>query len=488
LGEADVLGLRKSAFVVFGTEVRGMVSHVDSWAWAEEQFGRCQLGDQRRTKRLVKVAAQVANHPAGSLPQQTANWGDLKAAYRLFDADDVTFEAVATPHWENTRRCGPGRYLVLGDTTELDFGKHRDIAGLGPTGNGGGRGFLLHNAMLVEAETKSIVGLAGQAIHYRQSVPKKETASRKLKRPRESEVWGRVIDDIGPPPAEAQFVHVFDRGADNIEVFYHLRQQQCEGVIRVAQLKRNIVTPEGQTRPLSEYLKALPLAGTYELDLRARPGQSARTAKLEVRFGPLSMPMPRHRSPYLQAFQPGTIPLYVIHVREVNVPRGVKRIEWVLYTTLPVRTFEDAWQVVEYYESRWLIEELHKAMKSGCGMTSRQLQTPARLEPMVGLLSVEAVRLLQLKTLARREPNRAARSIVPPFWLKMLQLARKKKNLHRIHDLTIREFYREVAKLGGFLGRKGDGEPGWITIWRGWEKLHALVQGAELAAKLKRSG
>jgi hypothetical protein len=488
LGEADVLGLRKSAFVVFGTEVRGMVSHVDSWAWAEEQFGRCQLGDQRRTKRLVKVAAQVANHPAGSLPQQTANWGDLKAAYRLFDADDVTFEAVATPHWENTRRCGPGRYLVLGDTTELDFGKHRDIAGLGPTGNGGGRGFLLHNAMLVEAQTKSIVGLAGQAIHYRQSVPKKENASRKLKRRRESEVWGRVIDDIGPPPAEAQFVHVFDRGADNIEVFYHLRQQQCDGVIRVAQLKRNILTPEGQTRPLSEYLKMLPLAGTYELDLRARPGQSARTAKLEVRFGPLSMPMPRHKSPYLQSFQPGTIPLYVIHVREVNVPRGVKRIEWVLYTTLPVRTFEDAWQVVEYYESRWLIEELHKAMKSGCGMTSRQLQTPARLEPMVALLSVEAVRLLQLKTLARREPNRPARSIVPPFWLKMLQLARKKKNLHRIHDLTIREFYREVAKLGGFLGRKGDGEPGWITIWRGWEKLHALVQGAELAAKLQRSG
>lgn len=122
----------------------------------------------------------------------------------------------------------------------------------------------------------------------------------------------------------------------------------------------------------------------------------------------------------------------------VHAPRGVKPIEWVLYTTLSLATFDDAWRVVEYYEARWLIEELHKAMKGGCGMTSRQLKSPARLEPMVALLSVEAVRLLQLKTLARREPHRPARSVVPPLWLKMLKLARK--NLQRVHDLTIREF------------------------------------------------
>lgn len=463
-----------------------MVLHVDTGTWAEEQFGRCQLGDQRRTQRLVKVAEQVANNPAGSFPEQSATWGDLKAVYRLFDAGDVTFEAVATPHWENTRRCAPGRYLVIGDTTELDFGIRRNMEGLGPTGNGSGRGFLLHNAMLVEAETKSIVGLAGQAIHYRKSVPKRENAHRRRQRPRESEVWGKVIVQIGPPPAEVQFIHVLDRGADNIEVFCHLRQQRGDGVIRAAQLKRKIVTPQGQTVALCEYLKKLPLAGTYELELRARPDQAARSAKLEVRFGSLSMPMPHFKSPYLKSLDLGAIAMQVVHVREVHAPRGVKPIEWVLYTTLSLATFDDAWRVVEYYEARWLIEELHKAMKGGCGMTSRQLKSPARLEPMVALLSVEAVRLLQLKTLARREPHRPARSVVPPLWLKMLKLARK--NLHRVHDLTIREFYREVAKLGGFLGRKSDGEPGWITIWRGWEKLHTLVRGAELIASVKKCG
>jgi Transposase DNA-binding/Transposase Tn5 dimerisation domain len=455
-----------------------MESGVDAMAWAEKNFSRCPLGDQRRTQRLVKVAAQVANHPAGSFPQQMDTWSDLKAVYRLFDNDDVTFKAVGEPHWENTRRCSPGRYLVIGDTTELDFGVHRDIEGLGPTGNGGGRGFLLHNALLVEAQTKSIVGLAAQAIHYRKPAPKQENASRRRRRERESEVWGKVIDQVGPPPAGAQFIHVLDRGADNSEVFCHLREQQCDWVVRAAQLHRKIAPPQQETLPLSEYLKTLPLAGTYELGLRARPGQAARTAKLEVRFGPLSMPLPVHQSPYLKSQNAGPIAMHVVHVREVGVSGKIAPIEWVLYTSLPVSSFDDAWRVVECYEARWLIEELHKAMKSGCRMTHRQLKTPARLEPMVALMSVEAVRLLQLKTLARREPNRPARQVIPPLWLTMLKLARK--NLARVHDLTIYQFYREVAKLGGFLGRTGDGEPGWITIWRGWEKLHLLVQGAEL--------
>ena len=471
-----------------------MLSIVDTKAWAEEQFGRCQLGDKRRTERLMKMAADIANNPSGSFPEQMETWGDLKAAYRLFDQEDVTFESVATPHWENTRRCAPGRYLVIGDTTELDFGAHREIEGLGPTGNGSGLGFLLHNALLVEAETKSVVGLAGQTIHYRQPTPKKKkkkkkkenASSKRKKKNRESEVWGKVIDQIGPAPEGAQFIHVFDRGADNIEVFCHLRQQRCDWVIRVSRMQRNIDTPTGESIPLREYLPTLPVAGTYELELPARRGQASRTAKLEVRFGPLSIPMPRHKSPYIKSLNPQPIAMHVVHVREVDAPPGVKPIEWVLYTSLPVATFEDAWQVIEYYEARWMVEELHKAMKSGCGMKMRQLKTAARLEPMVALMSVEAVRLLQLKTLAQREPNRPARTVIPPLWLKMLQLARK--NLRRVHDLTIREFYRELAKLGGFLGRTGDGEPGWITIWRGWEKLHTLIRGAELAAKLKKCG
>lgn len=463
-----------------------MAFSIDLKVWTRQQFANCRLGDARRTKRLMEVAEQVANHPSGSFPKQMETWGDLKAAYRLFGCKEVTFEAIARPHWEQTRSVGPGRYLVLGDTTEIDFGYRREIEGLSAIGNGSGNGFLLHNALLVEADSESVVGVAGQTIHYRKSAPKKENRSQRLKRERESRVWGYVVDQVGRPPQGAQFIHVFDRGADDFEVFCHLLDNDDDWVVRVKSTNRQIHTPSGKKMPLTEYLATLPIAGSYELNLRSRPRQPARTAKLEVRFGALSMPVPHHKSPYVKARDGSPIDMSVVWVCEVDAPSGVKPIQWVLYTSLPVKTFDDAWTVIRYYECRWLIEEYHKALKTGCSVQQRILRTVDRLEAMVGLMSVVAVRLLQLKTVARSEPNRPAKTVVPPLWLKMLKAARK--NLRRVHDLTIREFYRELAKLGGFLGRRSDGEPGWITIWRGWEKLNTLIQGAQLAANLERCG
>ena len=186
--------------------------------WAQLNFGTCQLGDKRRTRRLIQVAADVASNPSASFPDQMKTWSDLKAAYNLFDCDDVTFEAVARPHWELCKQRTAGRYLVIGDTTELDFGIHRDVPDLGPTGNGSGWGFLLHNALMVEAENQHVIGVAGQTIHYRpqkedKPSKKKEHSAAKLKRQRESEVWGIVIDQVGPPPEEVEWIHVLDRGA-----------------------------------------------------------------------------------------------------------------------------------------------------------------------------------------------------------------------------------------------------------------------------------
>lgn len=463
-----------------------MSFQLDTTEWAREQFGDCKLGDARRTARLIQVAEQVANHPSGSFPQQIKDWSDLKATYRLFNQDGVTFETIASPHWKRTCAVPPGTYLVLGDTTEIDFGYDPDIDGLSRIGNGSGCGFLLHNALVVEAQTESLLGVAGQTIHYRKPAPKKENKSQRFKRERESRVWGDVIEQIGPPPQGARFIHVFDRGADDFEVFCRLRQNRDECVIRASSLHRLIALPDGEKTALKKHLSALPLAGSYQLHLRARPNQPARTATLEVRYGALHVPIPRHKSAYVKALKPQPIPMSVVWVREVGAPHGVKPIEWVLYTSLPVETFEDAWQIVQYYECRWLIEEYHKALKSGCSVQRRMLRTADRLEAMVGLMSVVAARLLQLKSVARSDPDRPARSVVPKIWLTMLKAARKK--LRRVHDLTIYQFYRELAKLGGFLGRRSDGEPGWLTIWRGWEQLNTLIQGAQLAINLKKCG
>ena len=217
--------------------------------WAEEQFGQCELKDKRRTDRLVDLAASVLSHPAGSLPEQTGNMADLKAAYRLFACEDVSFDAIAEPHWRQTRQQPPGTYLLLDDTTELDFGIRRQIAGMGRTGNGGGWGFLLHSALMVSAQSEEILGLAGQKIRYRTSLPEKENTTQRLQRDRESELWGQVIDLVGSPPEGSQLVHVMDRGADNFEVYQHCRQQSVDWVVRITQRARNVIVPSGKTPP-----------------------------------------------------------------------------------------------------------------------------------------------------------------------------------------------------------------------------------------------
>jgi hypothetical protein len=445
--------------------------------WAEENFADCEFGDMRRTKRCQFVAERIAENPSGSFPDAFESWSDLKAAYDLFQKETVTLESITGAHRARVVERPAGRYLVISDTTDVDFGIGRDIEGTAPTGNGGGNGFLLHSALMVEADSEALIGLAGQTVHYRRPLPEKENTTQRLKRERESEVWGRVIDQVGRPRrGDIQFVHVMDRGADNFEVYCHLLEQNSDWIVRVTQKHRNILPPESEKQPLCDYVSTLEEAGRYQLHLRARNGEPARTACLMVSFGPLKMPQPPHRSSYVKQVDPSPIRMWVVHVQEQDAPAGVEPLEWILYTSLPVETFEDAWEVIGYYEQRPVVEEWHKALKTGCRLTERQLATADRLEAMTGLLSVVAVRLLQLKTMARYDPDRPAEDVVPPLWIELLVKVRK--NLSTKDSLTAYQFYRELAKLGGFLGRKHDGEPGWITIWRGWEKLHLMVRGA----------
>lgn len=223
-----------------------------------------------------------------------------------------------------------------------------------------------------------------------------------------------------------------------------------------------------------------PLLGSYELEVRANHGQPARTATIEVRSTPVTMPRPKTGvSAYVRHSGISEVRMWAVEAREVQPPRGVEPLRWVLLTSEEVRTFNDAWRIVEWYEKRPLIEEYHKCLKTGCRVESRQYQTGDRLAPVIGLLSVLAVRLLQLKTVARDTPEQPALQVVPTSWLKALPMLRNQNKPIK----TVREFFRGLAGLGGFLGRKGDGEPGWQTIWRGLETLLLCLRGAETLGK-----
>lgn len=443
--------------------------------WAHEQFGTCEFGDARWTRRAVKVAEQVAQHPSGSTPDQIEIWSDLKAAYALFRSPKVTFTKMAEPHWRLTRSRATGLVLLLGDTTETDFGIHRKVAGLGPTGDGRGRGFMLHNSLMVRPDTGEVLGLAGQDLFYRRPAPKGENSYQRTQRKRESEVWGRLVDAIGRPPEGVRYVHVFDRGADNLEVFCHLREQQCGWVIRAAQLHRRVEDAQGAPRKLREVLAEQSVLGRYTLDVRPEDKRPGRKAVLEVRCAPVTIGRPKRATPYLKAIGFETLTQWVVEAREVNPPKGAGPLHWVLFTSEPAETFEAAWQILSWYEQRWLIEEFHKALKTGCRVEARYYSEAATLESVAGMLSVLAVRLIQMKRLAQQHPDTPAEIVVPRVWLTLLRKLRKPA------IVTVRDFFRQLAGLGGHLGRKGDGEPGWITIWRGLTKLLLAVRGYEAA-------
>jgi len=453
---------------------------LDVAQWAQENFGTCDLNDARRTRRAVKVAQQMAEHPDGSSPDQTEDWADLKALYRLFDNQHVTFTALAAPHWQQTRQKASGRVLLLADTMETDFGIHRHVEGLGPTGDGDGRGFFLHSSLMVAPQTGEIIGLAGQQLFYRQDAPEGENSYQTRQRPRESEVWGRLIDQVGLPAEGVQSVHVCDRGADNLEVFCHALEQRSDWVIRAAQLHRTVETDQGDEVSLQALLDAQPVLGTYELEVRPTKHQPKRSARLQVRVARATLKCPKRKTAYLRQIGFRQLTQWVVEAREIGAPRGAEPLRWVLWTSLPVETFEQAWEVIEYYERRWLIEEFHKGVKTGCRLESRQYQQAHSLEAVAGITCVLAVRLLQLKSVAARNPDLPAERVAPRMWLQMLSALRKRELK------TVRDFFRHLAGLGGFLMRKRDGEPGWITLWRGLDKLLLALRGH--VAMLKRCG
>ncbi|WP_437191315.1 IS4/Tn5 family transposase DNA-binding protein [Planctomicrobium sp. SH527] len=161
--------------------------------WAAMEFSTCQLGDKRRTDRLIKAAAQVLARPDGSTPRQIESWSDCKALYRLMDCEEVSLAAITAPHYERTRQTGgPGEtYLILNDTTEINYGGKRNARGLGLVGKNTGRGFFLHSALLRDPVTQQVIGLAGQEILYRKGNTKKGAKnSRRRDADRESAVWG----------------------------------------------------------------------------------------------------------------------------------------------------------------------------------------------------------------------------------------------------------------------------------------------------------
>lgn len=448
--------------------------------WAQCEFGFAQLGDKRRNKRLVTIAQKLAASPGGTLPQAFTDWAELKAAYRFFSGSGATFDQIVCPHLERTReRCHQtGEYLIIEDTTLLDYSSHPATEDLGCIGDGRGRGFQLHSALAVRVESwtleqrpeGTLVGLFGQRCATPRPAPAQETRAQRLKRPRKSQRWAETFKTSGGPPQGAQWIYIADCESDFYEPMEICLQHGVDFVIRACQ-NRRLAHEQGR---LFDALENAPVLGMSTVELRSRGGEPARTAIVEIRVARVELDGPWRPGGWKAPLSPIT----AVEVREINPPEGIREpLHWRLLTTLACETLAQARRVIGRYTARWWIEEYHKALKTGAGVEDSQLERSYRLEPLIAVLAVVAVRLLSTKLLARSRPEsfEAAESFGP----ELIRILEKRFGRPK-GGWTNERLLVSMARVGGFIGRKSDGLPGWQTIWRGWQRLTWMCEGLEL--------
>jgi hypothetical protein len=447
--------------------------------WAESQFASARLGDRRRTKRLVKIARNLAQSPGGTLPQAFPEWSELKAAYRFFNQPKVTFEQIQRPHWQRTRAAcqEPGQYLLIEDTTELDYTDHPMTEEMGEIGGGRGRGLLLHSTLAMHLEGWDLeerplavaVGLLHQQCWSRWGRPegKGETRRQLMSRSRESQRWAGALEE-GGPTAGSTWIYIADRESDFYEPIEGCQRRGVDFVIRGF---HDRVLSEGGGHLKAEIAKA-PLCGRMSVEVRARAGRAARTAQVEVRTAAVTFNGPRRLDGKRPDFS-----VNVVEVQEVNAPPGIEPLHWLLLTSLPCDSWRQVRRVIGIYTRRWCVEEYHKALKSGAGAEDSQMERAYRIETLIAVLAIVAVRLLNTKWLARTRPDEPVDAkIFGPELLAILEA----KYGEPSGGWTHRTALVSVARVGGFLARRSDGMPGWQTIWRGWNRLMWMVQGLEI--------
>lgn len=440
-----------------------------------KNFASVDLGDARSTRRLSHSAAQIAAHPEKPF-NQVFDWNELRGFYRLCDKKTATLSAIQGPHWQQTRAAMAEQplVLVLHDTTDMDFTSHNALEGTGPIGDGNGRGFLQHNSLAVLPQPRQVLGLAYQQWHVRQEAPQQEHTSQRKRRDRESLLWLRGIEATGRPPAGCRWVDVGDRGADIYEAMVAAQAQGHDFLFRLTQ-NRQVWQDEDHDRwtKLRDHARSLASQGQDRVEIPGRGGRAAREAEVEMAAAPVWIPAP---SGTRQRFCQPVLSAWVVRIWEAHPPAGLEGLEWILITSVPTPTLEALRERRDWYACRWMVEVFHDIEKNGCSEEDRRFETAARMEACLALLSVVAVRIFQLRTALSSVPDAPAEQVASGEEIQVVRRAIK----HGQGRFSVRDFVRGVASLGGFLGRKGDGDPGVKTLWRGYQRLQDLLFGYQL--------
>ncbi len=444
--------------------------------WAMREFVSARLGDARLRLRLAKLVAAFTVYPNGSLPQTFSDWGSLKAAYRFFSNRRVQARSIFDAHAASTMERLQGHPVVLAaqDTTYFNFTSHPRTSGLGPIGanNTKQRGFLMHSAMAVDADNGEPLGLMGAVLWSRAerapAVRDKKTRSARTPQEKESARWLKMLQHVTQGvPAGTEVVAVSDRESDTIE-YLHLAVTGGHKVLVRATHDRKLAT--GEEQRLWQAVEGADVLGVVSVTVPRADDRPARQAIVALQATTVTVAPPAGKRAL------GPVPVTAVLAREAMCPEGQEPLHWLLLTTLPVSTVDDAARCLRWYTYRWRIERFHFVLKSGCRVEELQLTEAARIQRALAAFSVVAWRLLSLTYAAREHPDEpCTRFLSAAEWQALACFVQKTPEPPSTPP-DLRTAVRWIAKLGGFLGRKSDGEPGVKVLWRGLRRLPDITE------------
>lgn len=456
---------------------------IDRVALARAEAAAATLGDARRTKRLGHIVESLAVRPAESLPDALGGEAALEGAYRFLGNKKVRPEAILAPHIEQTQRRCAQQELVLAvfDTTELRFGGERE--GLGYLSHEKGRGLLAHIGLALNAATREPLGVLHCETVVRRGAMKRRKQA--FGAPdSESLRWQRGVDAAWEQTPDG--ICVMDREADIFTLVDSMQGRGQRFVIRAAQ---NRATDEG---PLWNLLDDTELVTTRVVELaerrsrkrkserRLHPPRSGHAATLEIRARPVTLRSPNSA----RSATARTVEVNLVHVVERDPPPGDAAVEWILLTNLPIATSKDVDLVVDAYRARWVIEEFFKALKSGCAIEKRQLESVHSITNLLAVSLPIAWLLLRLRHLSRDTPDQSAATVLSPPTMTCLRVLYEEHTGHHLPTRpTCRELNWAVAALGGHI--KNNGEPGFIVLGRG---LARLLEAGAVVTAFKNAG
>jgi hypothetical protein len=446
-------------------------------SWVANEFANAPFSDERMIKRLMQIADGAFSSPASSIPEACQSYSATRAAYRFFNNKKVMPEAILMTHREKTieRMSKHKTVLVVQDTTSLDYRTHSATKGLGNYSNfDGALGLKLHTALAVTEEGIPL-GILARKLWARdlKEFGKRHSRDDLHISDKESQRWLDTLNSsLKHVPQYINTVTVCDREADIYEFFNEAVINQRQLLVRVSQ--NRLIKEEG--RKLFDEIESKPVSG-YTIVETPRDAEGKRTpreATLSIKFCPVTIKRTRR---IVNSTALPSLKLYLVLARETDPPQGVEPINWLLITTLPIENMEQAIEKIKWYRQRWRIERYHYVLKSGCKVEELQLESSEGLQNAIAVYSVVAWKLLWLKYESETEPELPCDIVLDKNEWQALYCVINRVSIPPTQPPTLKEATLMIAKLGGFLGRKSDGNPGVKVIWRGLRRLNDIAEG-----------